>query len=575
MATDNITYNPEEWLTHFEKSGGVSSPSYDETIKYFEKFARKTKQAQIKSLGYSAKGRDIKYLVISNDSDFTPKRARRDGKVVVLIQHGIHSGEIEGKDATMLLLREILITKEKKDLLDNLVLLIIPVLNVDGHERISPHNRPNQNGPVEMGWRTTAENLNLNRDYLKAASPEMRALLRMFSTWMPDFYIDNHTTNGMDYQYHISYAMEDHDNIDKGLGDWGRDKLMPVVINKVEADGFLTGPYLELKGGEIEQGITSYPMLPRFSTGYAAAQNRLCLLVETHSLKPFENRVRSTKSMNEAVLGYLNKNSEEIKQLNKKADLKAVSQYSLKKQDFPLVLQGAEDSVPFKFKGVKSYTKFSSVTGSHVRFYTDEPEEIVIPQFAKSVVANAIKIPFAYIIPKEFNEAVRVLKLHGVKVKQLSADTKLAVEKITFTTADFAPRPYEGRQRVEYSVSKTEEEILFEKGTYVVLSAQRAIKVIAYLLEPESEDSFMSWGYFNIFLERKEYAEAYVFEPIAQKMLDENPELAKEFNKRLEDSNFASSPGERLDFFYRRSPYFDERENVYPVFRAVKKFKNF
>ncbi len=575
MATDNITYNPEEWLTHFEKSGGVSSPSYDETIKYFEKFARKTKQAQIKSLGYSAKGRDIKYLVISNDSDFTPKRARRDGKVVVLIQNGIHSGEIEGKDATMLLLREILITKEKKDLLDNLVLLIIPVLNVDGHERISPHNRPNQNGPVEMGWRTTAENLNLNRDYLKAASPEMRALLRMFSTWMPDFYIDNHTTNGMDYQYHISYAMEDHDNIDKGLGDWGRDKLMPVVINKVEADGFLTGPYLELKGGEIEQGITSYPMLPRFSTGYAAAQNRLCLLVETHSLKPFENRVRSTKSMNEAVLGYLNKNSEEIKQLNKKADLKAVSQYSLKKQDFPLVLQGAEDSVPFKFKGVKSYTKFSSVTGSHVRFYTDEPEEIVIPQFAKSVVANAIKIPFAYIIPKEFNEAVRVLKLHGVKVKQLSADTKLAVEKITFTTADFAPRPYEGRQRVEYSVSKTEEEILFEKGTYVVLSAQRAIKVIAYLLEPESEDSFMSWGYFNIFLERKEYAEAYVFEPIAQKMLDENPELAKEFNKRLEDGNFASSPGERLDFFYRRSPYFDERENVYPVFRAVKKFKNF
>ena len=575
MATDNITYNPEEWLTHFEKSGGVSSPSYDETIKYFEKFARKTKQAQIKSLGYSAKGRDIKYLVISNDSDFTPKRARRDGKVVVLIQNGIHSGEIEGKDATMLLLREILITKEKKDLLDNLVLLIIPVLNVDGHERISPYNRPNQNGPVEMGWRTTAENLNLNRDYLKAASPEMRALLRMFSTWMPDFYIDNHTTNGMDYQYHISYAMEDHDNIDKGLGDWGRDKLMPVVINKVEADGFLTGPYLELKGGEIEQGITSYPMLPRFSTGYAAAQNRLCLLVETHSLKPFENRVRSTKSMNEAVLGYLNKNSEEIKQLNKKADLKAVSQYSLKKQDFPLVLQGAEDSVPFKFKGVKSYTKFSPVTGSHVRFYTDEPEEIVIPQFAKSVVANAIKIPFAYIIPKEFNEAVRVLKLHGVKVKQLSADTKLAVEKITFTTADFAPRPYEGRQRVEYSVSKTEEEILFEKGTYVVLSAQRAIKVIAYLLEPESEDSFMSWGYFNIFLERKEYAEAYVFEPIAQKMLDENPELAKEFNKRLEDGNFASSPGERLDFFYRRSPYFDERENVYPVFRAVKKFKNF
>lgn len=574
MSSENSNYNPEEWVTHYEKSGGVSSPSYDETIKYFEKFVRRTKQAQMKSLGYSAKGRDIKYLVISNDSDFTPKRARRDGKVVVLIQNGIHSGEIEGKDATMLLLREILITREKKHLLDNLVLLVIPVLNVDGHERISPYNRPNQNGPTEMGWRTTANNLNLNRDYLKAASPEMRALLRMFSTWMPDFYIDNHTTNGMDYQYHISYAMESHANIDTALAEWGNKKLMTEVISKVESEGFITGPYLELKGGEIEQGITSYPMLPRFSTGYAAAQNRLCLLVETHSLKPFENRVRSTKSMNEAVLEYLNANSEEIKKLNKQADLKAVSRYSLKKQDFPLILRGNDVSSPYLFKGLKSFVKDSNVTGSGVRFYTSEPEDIIIPQFLSSDVIRSVKIPFAYPIPKEFNEIVRVLKLHGVKVRQLSNDIKLNAEKYRFSDVQFAPYPYEGCQRVSYKIKASEEEMFFEKGTFVVVSGQRALKVIAYLLEPESDDSFMAWGYFNQFLERKEYAEAYVFEPIAQKMYDENEELKKEFNQKLEDPRFAASPGDRLDFWYRNSPFFDERENVYPIFRVMKKFKD-
>lgn len=574
MNSENSIYNPEEWITHFEKSGGVSSPSYDETIKYFEKFARKTKQAQMKSLGYSAKGRDIKYLVISNDSDFTPKRARRDGKVVVLIQNGIHSGEIEGKDATMLLLREILITREKKHLLDNLVLLIIPVLNVDGHERVSPYNRPNQNGPSEMGWRTTANNLNLNRDYLKAASPEMRALLRMFSNWMPDFYIDNHTTNGMDYQYHISYAMENHQNIDKALAEWGNKKLMPEVINKTEGAGFITGPYLELKNNDIEQGITSYPMLPRFSTGYAAAQNRLCLLVETHSLKPFENRVRSTKCMNEAVLEYLSANADELKRLNKQADLRTVTKYSLKKQDFPLVLRGNDESAPCLFKGVKSYLKESKITGSKVRFYTQEPEDIIIPQFLKSDVIHTIKIPFAYMIPKEFNEIVRILKLHGVKVRQLSNDITLKAEKYKFSDVRFAPFPYEGCQRVNYKVSVTEEEMCFEKGTFVVTTAQRALRVIAYLLEPESDDSFMAWGYFNQFLERKEYAEAYVFEPIAQKMYEENETLRIEFNKKLKDPKFAASPGERLDFWYRNSPFFDERENVYPIFRVLKKFKD-
>ena len=189
---------PKEWLTLFEKSKFQKSPSYEDTISYFQKFANKTPYAKLFTIGNSAQGREIKCLVVAGNEEFSPEKAKQSGKAIILIQNGIHSGEIEGKDACMLLLRDMLVTKEKFNLLKNVILLIIPVFNVDGHERVSPFNRPNQNGPLMMGWRTTAQNLNLNRDYMKADAPEMRAWLKLFSAWLPDFIIDNHTTNGAD-----------------------------------------------------------------------------------------------------------------------------------------------------------------------------------------------------------------------------------------------------------------------------------------------------------------------------------------------------------------------------------------
>jgi hypothetical protein len=215
------------------------------------------------------------------------------------------------------LLREILITKEKENLLDNIILLVIPVFNVDGHERLSYYNRPNQNGPKEMGWRTTSQNLNLNRDYMKADTPEMHSWLKMFSAWLPDFMIDNHTTNGADYQYHVTYGIEKFQNIHPVLSKLVRKKYLPYLLSRVERDGFLTAPYVEFKTGTIESGIIDQPALPRLSTGYCALQNRICFLVETHSLKPFKNRVLSTKSMMLHSLEFINRNSREIKRLNK------------------------------------------------------------------------------------------------------------------------------------------------------------------------------------------------------------------------------------------------------------------
>ncbi|MBK6913415.1 MAG: hypothetical protein IPH11_07040 [Ignavibacteriales bacterium] len=220
---------PQQWLTHFENSNFLESPNYSDTIKYFQKFEVESPYAKLLTIGISPQRREIKLLVISKGNEFTPEEAAKSSKAVVLIQNGIHPGEIEGKDACMLLLREILITKEKEYLLDNIILLIIPVFNVDGHERLSYYNRPNQNGPKEMGWRTTSQNLNLNRDYMKADTPEMRSWLKMFSAWLPDFMIDNHTTNGADYQYHVTYGIEKFQNVHPLLSTFVKKKYLPFL----------------------------------------------------------------------------------------------------------------------------------------------------------------------------------------------------------------------------------------------------------------------------------------------------------------------------------------------------------
>jgi murein tripeptide amidase MpaA len=556
------------WLTHFEKSGMTESPDYNNTIKYFEKFEKNFPSVKIIDIGTTPQGRKLKTVIVSKDKAFTPALARKSNKAIVIIQNGIHSGEIEGKDACMLLLRDILVTKEKSHLLDNLILLIIPVLNIDGHERLSQFNRPNQNGPKQMGWRTNALNLNLNRDYLKADTPEIQSFLKLFNDWLPDFMIDNHTTNGADYQYHVTYGIETHQNIDRGLVNWINNKYLPYLTNKVESDGFIIGPYMELKDGTIESGILDLPSPPRLSHGYCAVQNRVCLLVETHSLKPFNNRVFSTKSMMTHTLEFVNENSRELIELNKQADKNPVKNYLINKKKFPLVLVSNGKFDKFIFKGFEWYDEYSEITGSTVRKYTNKPIEIEIPIFNQAKSLKKIFVPKAYLIPQEFQSIIKILDYHQIKYSQLQSSKKIKVERYRFSNVAFAPRPYEGRQLPSFSTICFEEEVTLPKGTYFVPTNQRALRVIVNLLEPDAPDSFVHWGFFNAFFERKEYAEAYVMEPFAKMMIENNQTLRNEFYKRLEsDEKFRNDPLGRLDFFYRKSPFFDQGENVYPIMR--------
>jgi hypothetical protein len=567
MQKKNISKN---WLTHFEKSNQLESPDYESTLKYFRKFADNSPYVKIKTIGLTPQGRELKVIMVSKDKAFTHEQAKKTGKAIVLIQNGIHPGEVEGKDACMILLREILITKEKQSLLDNTILLIIPVLNIDGHERISPFNRPNQNGPKKMGWRTNALNLNLNRDYLKADSPEIRSFLKLFNDWLPDFMIDNHTTNGADYQYHVTYGIETHQNIDRGLINWIDKKYLPHLLNKVEDDGFIIGPYMEFKSGTIESGIIDLPAPPRLSHGYCATQNRICLLVEAHSLKPFANRVFSTKSMMEHSISFVNENYKELVSLNKQADKETVKYYLSTKKKFPLVLKGNGKFDKYLFKGFEWSDEYSELTGSTVRKYTNKPMEIEIPIFNKANSEKKISVPVAYLIPQQFSEVIDVIKAHQIKYNVLKSTKTVKVEKYRFEDVQFAPRPYEGRQLPTFKCTPFVEKIDVESGTLIVYTNQRQLRVIVNLLEPEAPDSFVNWGFFNAFFERKEYAEAYVMEPYAKQMMKENPQLRSDFYKKLnEDESFRNISGERLDFFYKRSPFYDKGENVYPIMRLL------
>lgn len=562
---------PQRLVTRFESSGGVESSRYAETMEYFARLAHASRRAKVFTFGLSPQGREIRCLVAAGGGEFSPETARSSGKAVVLIQNAIHAGEVEGKDALMLLLREILVTRERASLLDNLILLVIPILNVDGHERISAFNRPNQNGPKEMGWRTNALNLNLNRDYLKADAPEMKALLSLFSSWLPDFYIDNHCTDGADYQYHVTYDIETRQSIWPGLGEFAARGLMPAVLSAVERDGFLVGPYVEMLDGDLRHGIADMPSYPRLSTGYAATQNRLCLLVEAHALKPYENRVHSTRSMNIAVLEYLSAHHDQLRQLNDEADRETVREHSVQKVPFPIGFTESPAHEPLRFKGYRTHEELSPITGSNVTRYTAEPEETVIPYHRWLQTTREVVVPDAYVVPPELGFVTDLLKLHGVAFGRLDESRRCEVERYRFSGTRFASYPYEGRHLVEFDIEEYGEVVTIPAGAAIVPTAQRAMRVIVNLLEPAAPDSLARWGFFSAFFERKEYAEAYVMEPIARRMLEEDAELRDEFQRRLEeDESFKRNPSERLDFFYRRSVYFDECENVYPVMRLTR-----
>ncbi len=561
--------NPEDWTTYYERSKYLETPRYAETVEYCKRLAEASPWAEFQSFGTSPQGRALPLLVLSSDGAFTPQAAHSTGKAIVLIQSGIHAGEIDGKDASLMLARDIVITKRRAALLDHAIVLFVPIFNVDGHERFVPYNRINQNGPKEMGWRVTAQNLNLNRDYLKADAPEMRAMLSLFNAWLPEFYVDCHVTDGMDFQYDVTFAMEVYRNIDDEVAGWIRRRYIPSMTTAVEAAGHLIAPYIwPREYNDITKGFVSSAADPRYSTGYGATQNRPTLLIETHMLKPYKTRVSATYQILIATLEFVNRQSDELRTLVRDADRRTEALPDEASPYLPLSFRPTEVSIDWTFRGFKTRTVESPITGSSLVTFTDVPEIVTVPYFPGAIVVDSVRVPRYYVIPKEWSQAVEVLKAHGVHLKELKAPVTLEARVVSLSDPRWQERPFEGRHGVRFKSRESVVRRDFPAGSIVVPMRQRAAKIAAHLLEPIGPDSFVRWGFFDSIFEQKEYAESYVMDSIARTMMERDPKLAEEFNARVaSDSTFARNGWARINFFYQRSPWWDDSIGLYPVVR--------
>jgi Zinc carboxypeptidase len=570
MSTTPI---PPEWRTHAESTDYRETPNYSDTVAFARRLAHASPVIDCESFGFSGQGRELPLVIASETGTFTPAAAQAQGKAVVLIQACIHAGEPDGKDAGFALLRDIAITKSAAGILENVVLLFIPIYNTDGHERSSPYNRINQNGPIDMGWRTTSTYQNLNRDYMKADTPETRAWLRLWDQWQPDLFIDCHVTDGADYRCNITYHHEHHAGVDTAVLEWERDVFGGRVAPATEAAGNVISWYLEfIDNRDLPLGTRDFNGSPRFSTGYVPVRNRPGILIETHMIKDYRSRVTGTYDFLRAALSEVNRDPERLRQLGREADARTVAagREFDPAERYPLDFELTDEITPFELKAFQYETEHSEVSGDLRVIYGREPLDLTVPMYQTFTVTKAVAPPLSYIVPMEWTEVIGVLKAHGVEMKTLAEAAPIRIERYRFTDVIWPQGPFEGRHMPRFDVERTMETVVFPAGSVIVPMAQTRGRLILNLLEPEAPDSLARWGFFNAIFEEKEYGEHYVLEALAREMMANDPALKQEFEERLAmDAEFAASPHERLRFFHKRSPYWDPQMNVYPVGRIT------
>jgi hypothetical protein len=502
----------------------------------------------------------------------------------VLVQNSIHAGEMDGKDACMALLRDMVISKTKAALLERAVFVFIPMYNADGHEQRSAYNRINQDGPAEMGFRANATNLNLNRDYLKADAPETRAFLAMFHRWLPDFFVDDHVTDGADYQYDVTFTIDDGPNLPAGTAAWVRDVATPTLEKYVDAHGHLASPtYINLvNDNDPAEGLGFNDDPPRFSTGYMILEGRPGMLVELHMLKDYKTRVTGNYEILAGLMELMNRDADKVIALNAAADkeAEAMGAHPMNNVRYPLALGWSGQTTPFLYRGYKYERVLSEVSGGMWVRYTHEPWNVSLPFQTGFKVVNEVALPAAYIIPAQWTKVIDVLAAHQVVMERTSAEWSGTVERYQCGGMKWQEPPFEGRHPTfngeafsgagKYGDCQlVREKVTYPAGSAVVRLNQRLSKVVVEWLEPSAPDSALQWGFFDAIFEQKEYGEWYVLEKLAREMMAKDPKLKAEFEKKVtSDPAFAGNAYARLEFFYERSPWFAANEvGVYPVGR--------
>ena len=572
MSQDSKVPDANAWQTHAEKTNYRETPNYSDTLAYAQRLADSSPLLRYGSFGKSGEGRDLPLLIGAEGETFTPESAKNSGKPVVLIQACIHSGEPDGKDAGFAMLRDIAISGTLPRLLQNLVVLFIPIYNVDGHERSSPYNRINQNGPADMGWRATTTNQNLNRDYMKADTPETRSWLKLWNKWLPDLFIDCHVTDGADYRYNITYQFEHHEGIAPSVLAWERNVIDGKVRPAMENAGDVVSWYLEFTDNrDFSKGIRDFNGSPRFSTGYVPLRNRPAILIETHMLKDYRSRVIGTYNLLRFTLEEINRDPQSLLEAVRAANEETLRNGSSQEgaQMVPVVFELTDQTVPYELKAVEYETEFSDVSGDQRVVFGSSSLDMTVPMYNTFRVKTAIARPLYYLVPAQWKEVIEVLKAHGLSLQRLKEATTVEIESYRFGDVQWPAGPFEGRFMPRFSAELFKETKTFPAFSVVVPVANELAKLAMNLLEPQAPDSLIAWGFFNAIFEQKEYGESYVLEKLAREMMAADPVLSKEFwGKVASDASFAGSAYDRLQFFYKRSRYWDPHMDIYPVGRV-------
>ena len=557
--------NSKDMITPFEKNNNVTA-TYQEAINYYTELGKKYSMIQVDTFGMTDVGRPLHEVIIDKDQDFDPVISKEKGKAVLFINNGIHPGEPCGIDATMMLARDLV--KAETKLLDHVTIVIIPVYNIGGSLNRTATSRANQVGPEAYGFRGNAKNLDLNRDFVKCDSKNALSFNQLFTKWRPHVFIDNHTSNGADYQYVMTLIATQKDKLEPALSKVMTRNLLPYLYDQMENKGYEMTPYVDVKGTP-DSGIYDFADYGRYSTGYAAMHNTIGFMPETHMLKPYKDRVQSTYLFMETMLEFINNNYESLV----KAKLEAIAQVK-HKRSFELNWKlDYNDVDSLIFKGYVAKYKPSEVSGISRLYYDQhEPYTKKIPYYNSFRASKTVDKPDTYIIPQAYSEVIERLTANGVALRQIEQDTSLKVEVYRITDYKTVEKPYESHY-LHYGVQvrKAVEEMSYYKGDYMVDVDQEENRYIVETLEPEGPDSWFAWNFFDGILMQKEYFSSYVFEDLAADILDKDPELKADLEaKKRNDSAFAEDARAQLDFIYKRSPYYEPTHMRYPIGRIVK-----
>lgn len=568
--------NEDRFLTACEKSGFARTPRYAETIEYSKLLAESSPLVHYVSFGVSPEGRDLPLLIVDKDGLTTPEAIRKSGRVILLVEACIHSGEPDGKDAGFMWIRDMAIRHQNLDLLDRVSLLFIPIFNVDGHENFSAQNRINQNGPEELGTRVTGQYLNLNRDFVKADAPEMRDWLRLYNRWKPEVFIDVHVTDGADFQYVLTYSIETRStHLEQGLRKWTSEVYERSLNEQMANAGYPIFPYFSFRNYNApESGILIDLFDPRYSQGYAAARNRVGLLVENHIYKPYKQRVLATIELLKATARIMSDQKETLVRAIEQAD-RAVASPAFRSVPLAFEFQPVEkDSVWVDFLSWGRDTVVSDLSGgSWVRHNYDRPLTVHTSLVTSYEPTLSVQLPEAYLLMPQWKEAIERLDLHAIRYTRLTAPKRVSVQTYRYTGATFDTRQSEGRVPVHTQYTVQEEELLCPAGALLIDMNQPSARLAAWLLEPSAPGSLTYWGFFNQVVQAP--GEFWIGLPYMEvkgrELLQKDPALRREFEARkAADPAFASDPEAILKFFYAKVKKTSEQNtDIHPAWRVV------